>query len=293
MNYYRRYCGDYAADTPHLTMLEHGAYTLMLDAYYTAERPLPTTYDLLYRICRAQTAQEKQAVRNVSEQFFPSDGEFRRNARADKELAIAVPKMAKLREVARENGKKNRPKGQPKPEPDPVPEPAPDQIPSDIPSLKQPPTANHQPPEEPKPENRFPGDQDITAPPSKAGGAHPQVNPEASARVIAECVLAKLHDPTADNPIIARWIRNAYTTTQVITALVEASRARNAPKPLTSAYVDPILERIVADDRKARAAADAKLANTQAIIAESKARIETTTAPPEELIGKYAKRRAA
>ena len=34
MIFYKRYLGDYQRDTGHLSMLEHGAYTLLLDAFY-------------------------------------------------------------------------------------------------------------------------------------------------------------------------------------------------------------------------------------------------------------------
>ena len=38
MNYYERHLGDYARDTGHLSMLEHGAYSLLLDRYYATRR---------------------------------------------------------------------------------------------------------------------------------------------------------------------------------------------------------------------------------------------------------------
>ena len=41
VNYYERHLGDYARDTAHLTMVEHGAYTLLLDRYYATESPIP------------------------------------------------------------------------------------------------------------------------------------------------------------------------------------------------------------------------------------------------------------
>ena len=41
MNYYERHLGDYAKDAGHLSMLEHGAYSLLLDRYYTTEQPIP------------------------------------------------------------------------------------------------------------------------------------------------------------------------------------------------------------------------------------------------------------
>ena len=39
MNWYKRYIGDYQRDTGHLSMVEHGSYTLMLDTYYATGRP--------------------------------------------------------------------------------------------------------------------------------------------------------------------------------------------------------------------------------------------------------------
>ncbi len=39
MNYYERHLGDYAKDTAHLTMIEHGAYTLLLPAAAKNVRP--------------------------------------------------------------------------------------------------------------------------------------------------------------------------------------------------------------------------------------------------------------
>jgi uncharacterized protein YdaU (DUF1376 family) len=33
VNYYERHLGDYAKDAGHLSMLEHGAYSLLLDRY--------------------------------------------------------------------------------------------------------------------------------------------------------------------------------------------------------------------------------------------------------------------
>ena len=40
MHYYQRNIGDYARDTGHLTVIEHGLYVLMLDWYYLNERPI-------------------------------------------------------------------------------------------------------------------------------------------------------------------------------------------------------------------------------------------------------------
>lgn len=60
MNYYERHLGDYSKDTAHLTMIEHGAYGLLLDRYYGTEAGIPA--DQVHRIARARTKEEKQAV---------------------------------------------------------------------------------------------------------------------------------------------------------------------------------------------------------------------------------------
>jgi uncharacterized protein YdaU (DUF1376 family) len=104
MNYYERYCGDYQRDTAHLSLAEHGAYTMLLDTYFSVEKPLPEDLPSLYRVCRAMTRLEQQAVKAVAEQFFPvSEGDgLRHNPRADREIAKARPKI----EAARINGRK-------------------------------------------------------------------------------------------------------------------------------------------------------------------------------------------
>lgn len=111
MNYYERYCGDYARDTCHLSLQEHGAYTVMLDTYYATETPLPADYKALYRICRAMTGQEREATRRVADEFFPvSQDGLRHNNRADEVIAKARKRI----EAAKVNGGRG---GRPQKEP--------------------------------------------------------------------------------------------------------------------------------------------------------------------------------
>lgn len=85
MNYYKRHLGDYAKKAGHLTMLEHGAYNLILDAYYDREEPLTET--LAIRLARATTNDEIAAVKNILREFFcEKDGVYTQN-RADEEIA--------------------------------------------------------------------------------------------------------------------------------------------------------------------------------------------------------------
>lgn len=90
MNYYQRYGGDYARDTGHLSLAEHGAYTLLLDVQYSTESGLPQSVEALCRICRAMGKAEQAAVRAVADAYFPlaEDG-LRWNPRAFRDIAKA------------------------------------------------------------------------------------------------------------------------------------------------------------------------------------------------------------
>ena len=119
MNFYKRYMADYQSKTSRLTLIEHGAYTLLLDEYYVSERGLPAELDGLYRICRAMNKAEQAAVRAVAEQFFPvgEDG-LRHNPRASVEIGAAAPSI----EAARLNGMRGgRPRKKPSGFPDQKP----------------------------------------------------------------------------------------------------------------------------------------------------------------------------
>lgn len=106
MNYWERHIGDYARDAGHLSMLEHGAYTLLLDRYYSTEQPIPA--DQAHRICRARSKDERAAVDAVLAEFFTlQDGNWI-NGRAAREVEKAQAKI----NAARTNGAKGgRPRG--------------------------------------------------------------------------------------------------------------------------------------------------------------------------------------
>ena len=78
--------GDYLRDTVGLTLLEHGAYRLLLDHYYTACGILPVDKPRLYRICGAHEQPEQTAVDTVVDKFFPIKNGKLTNKRADEEI---------------------------------------------------------------------------------------------------------------------------------------------------------------------------------------------------------------
>jgi len=93
-SWYPRYARDYAEKTAHLSLAEHGAYTLLLDHYMTFGGAIAIAIangmpepSVCYRICRAQTDQERAAVDSVVSQYFTlEDDGCLHNKRADIEL---------------------------------------------------------------------------------------------------------------------------------------------------------------------------------------------------------------
>lgn len=84
MNYYERHLGDYAKGTGHLSMLEHGAYTLLLDRYYSSEAGIPA--DKVYKVAKALKKDERAAVDSVLAEFFTlTDGVWIKN-RVEEEI---------------------------------------------------------------------------------------------------------------------------------------------------------------------------------------------------------------
>lgn len=107
MNFYKRHLGDYAKDAGHLTMLEHGAYTLLLDRYYATERPILSRNEA-YRACRARAPAERNAVDAVLDEFFITDGEAFANRRADEEIAKASHQRTVNQELGKRGGRPKR-----------------------------------------------------------------------------------------------------------------------------------------------------------------------------------------
>lgn len=99
--WYAHFPADYADKTAHLTMLEHGAYRLLLDYYYSTAHPLQANAKLLYRICRAFAGDEQAAIDKILEEFFVLQPDGYHNQRAD----IELKKADELSEIRRNAGK--------------------------------------------------------------------------------------------------------------------------------------------------------------------------------------------
>jgi len=95
VNYYKRNIGDYAAATRHLSMLEHGAYTLLMDFYYTNEAPLPKEFSEIFRRVGARGKEERFAVETVVKDFFVLESDGWVQKRCADEIAIYQGKVEK------------------------------------------------------------------------------------------------------------------------------------------------------------------------------------------------------
>jgi uncharacterized protein YdaU (DUF1376 family) len=93
------YIGDYLADTMHLSFAEHGAYLLLIFAYWRTGTALPSDDKKLAGICKA-SAEEWRALKPTLSEFFQiSDGTWR-HGRIEKELADAQAGYEKRRAAA-------------------------------------------------------------------------------------------------------------------------------------------------------------------------------------------------
>jgi uncharacterized protein YdaU (DUF1376 family) len=107
MHWYKRNIGDYAKKAGRLTMLQHGSYTLLLDACYDREQ-FPTLEQAL-EWTWAGTQDEIDAVKFVLSRFFKlgEDGRFTQD-RVAEELEDFHGKSTKNRQIAIERETKRR-----------------------------------------------------------------------------------------------------------------------------------------------------------------------------------------
>lgn len=90
-------------------MIEHGAYRILLDAYYTREVPLPTDRRACYKLARAQSKDERAAVDYVIEEFFIVQETGIHHARCDAEIFRFKDKQAKAKRSAEARWNKQQP----------------------------------------------------------------------------------------------------------------------------------------------------------------------------------------
>lgn len=106
MNYYQRHIGDYHKKAGRLSMLEHGAYTLLLDACYDREK-FPTKEEAI-DWCWARSAEEIAAVEFVLSKFFTFDGSVYVQTTIQENVAHYHEKALKNKQIAIEREEARR-----------------------------------------------------------------------------------------------------------------------------------------------------------------------------------------
>ena len=106
MHYYKRNIGDYHKKAGRLSILQHGTYTLLLDACYDREE-FPTR-DKAIEWVWASTQDEVDAVDFVLSRFFDLIGEQYVQNRIQDELDAFHEKSEKNRQIALEREEKRR-----------------------------------------------------------------------------------------------------------------------------------------------------------------------------------------
>jgi uncharacterized protein YdaU (DUF1376 family) len=101
------YYFDYERDTECLSIVEHGAYLLLLKHCWKTEGPLPLDEMAIFRIAGAIAPQEQEIIRKILTTFFvkKSDGFY--NKKALKIIDDRKQKRAKLTELGRKGGLAN------------------------------------------------------------------------------------------------------------------------------------------------------------------------------------------
>lgn len=106
MHYFKFNIGDYHKKAGRLSMLEHGAYTLLIHSCYDRER-FPTLEDAL-SWCWARSEEEVAAVKFVLKQFFTLKDGVYVQPRIEDEIAKYQEKSAKNRAIAEEREARKR-----------------------------------------------------------------------------------------------------------------------------------------------------------------------------------------
>ncbi len=278
MNFYKRHVGDYLRDTAHLSLLEHGVYTRLLDVYYTREGPIPD--EQAARLIGARSSEERKAVSRVLSEFFVREGGTWAQKRCEREIQAATSKAERNREVGKlggrkpKNGNQGGSKQEPKNNPDGF-----QNEPTNNPS--QTPDSRLQTPEEPTntespPPDAARGDSADSVvggqePPDdgdkataaeflrsiRAGGSpEPPGEPTRYGLMAAELRQRNVRCTSA-HPELVALVDDGFTVPEVIEALAIAAMADAAPQPMNVGYLSAVArtQREVARRPKKAAAA--------------------------------------
>jgi uncharacterized protein YdaU (DUF1376 family) len=105
VNHYKRHIGDWIRDTAHLSALEEGIYSRLIDQYYSREKPLPADVSVCCKLARANSKDERAAVAFVLGEYFVLGPEGYGQKRCDEEVSAYAAKAEKNRQVGKLGGR--------------------------------------------------------------------------------------------------------------------------------------------------------------------------------------------
>lgn len=186
MHYYKRHLGDYAKKAGHLSPLEHGVYTLILDSYYDREQA-PTLIEAT-RWARARTEDEKSAVLAVLDEFFKlENGRYVQN-RVEEELGHYQGKAETNRVIAVERERRKRERREH------------ESCTNGAPEYHDPHTFG-QPNQEPRTKNQEPEKTNTPIPPEGGEGGKRKTSAIALKTYLADCKEAGTNPIPDDDPV--------------------------------------------------------------------------------------------
>lgn len=272
MNYYEHHLGDYAKDTGHLSMLEHGAYRTLLDRYYSTEEGIPAAQ--VYRLARARSEEERQAVDVVLEEFFELIDGVWINGRAEEEIAKAAVRI----NAAQANGKKG---GRPK-KTVPATEAETQQKPSGF-SLGSETETQQKAHQAPSTKHHTPVvNQAAASTQPPVAREEPPAAAPADPIHIRACELTTLVRSrgarlSAMSPDVRTWAEQGVTDAQLLTAIDVAEERRAAkgdPTPVNAGLLTAILRDVTATPQQARASPNAPRNRQTELEARNRAAVE-------------------
>ena len=105
MVWYKFFIADYQRDAAQLSLIEHGAYRLLLDQAYLSGGTLPANPERIFRLLGAINPAEQEAIRSVLTEFFHKGRDGYTHARVTKEVSVYAEKAERNRMVGARGGR--------------------------------------------------------------------------------------------------------------------------------------------------------------------------------------------
>lgn len=236
MNFYKRHIGDYIKDAGHLTLLEHGVYTRLLDIYYTREAGIPE--DKAARLVGARSKDEQAALANVLDEFFTLVNGTWTQGRCEEEIEAANVQADANRNNGKKGGRPKRKQTEDKPSGNPM-----GFVSDNENNLSQTPDTRHQ-----TPDIKTGGDDDSTVP-DETGRLTAAPLPTREAAPISNDPAIQLSvalrrqgvNVTFTHPAVQDWAAKGVTLEMLTEAVAAARLSKGPDASIPPNYLVPIV----------------------------------------------------